>query len=96
MKEKEVAISMSKLGCPHDNAISENRFILLKWENIDDYYKDIGKLHADVNKKAKWYDNVLMHSALEYQAPKQIRGGLEAILVLCSFVTNKYLTFQTL
>lgn len=78
LEEKELAISMSKPGCPYDNAVSENMFKLLKGEGIDDYYKDIGKLHADVNKWVKWYNNVRMHSGLEYKAPKQIRAELEA------------------
>ena len=73
----ELIISMSKPGCPYDNAISENMFKLLKGEGIDDYYKDINKLHKDVSKWVKWYNNVRMHSGLEYKSPKQVRARLQ-------------------
>ncbi len=79
LEEKEIAISMSKPGCPYDNAISENMFKLLKDEGIDEYYKDINKLIKDVNKGVKWYNNVRMHSGLQFKAPKQVRAELEAI-----------------
>ena len=78
LEQGGLTISMSKPGCPYDNAISENMFKLLKGEGIDDYYKDINKLHEDVSKWVKWYNNVRMHSGLEYKSPKQARAAIQA------------------
>ncbi len=73
LKALNVKISMSLPGCPYDNAISENIFKLLKCEGIDDYYKDINKLYDDVRNWVNWYNNIRVHSGLEYKSPSLVR-----------------------
>ncbi len=66
---------MSNPGCPYDNAVSENLFKLLKTEGIKNYYRSINDLYDDVN---KWYNNIRIHSSLDYKSPIQYR--LERII----------------
>lgn len=61
--------SMSKAGCPYDNAISENMFKLLKIEGIDKYYEFDSNLIIDVDEWVNWYNNIRIHSKIGYTAP---------------------------
>lgn len=65
----EIEQSMSKAGCPFDIAISENMFKLLKVEGIDKYYEFDSNLILDVDEWVKWYNNVRLHSKINYTSP---------------------------
>ncbi len=73
LDDLNIQISMSNPGCPCVNAISENMFKLLKTECLKDYYKDVNELYVDVDKWIKWYNNVRIHSGLNYKSPSQVR-----------------------
>lgn len=66
MKKPNIKQSMSKAGCPYDNAVSENMFKLLKTEDVDKYYKYSETLIDDVHEWVKWYNHVRIHSKLNY------------------------------
>ncbi len=65
----DITQSMSRAGCPYDNAVSENMFKLLKVEGIDRYYQFDSNLMLDVNEWVKWYNNVRIHIKINYTTP---------------------------
>ncbi|MFV0499960.1 MAG: transposase, partial [Bacilli bacterium] len=69
MNEHGIEQSMSKAGCPFDNAVSENMFKLLKVEVIDQNYEYDIELIDDVNTWVNWYNNVRIHSKIGYTSP---------------------------
>ncbi len=73
LQKNSVKLSMSTPGCPYDNAVSENLFKLLKTEGTQKYYRDIDNLYGDVSTWVKWYNNIRVHSTLNYKSPMQYR-----------------------
>jgi putative transposase len=68
--------SMSRAGCPYDNAMAESFMKTLKWEEVDaSKYQDlvharsaIGAFIEDV------YNHQRLHSALAYQSPMEFEA----------------------
>lgn len=77
MSEHAIKQSMSKAGCPFDNAVCESMFKLLKIEGIDRNYKNDMELIEDVNTWINWYNNVRVHSKLGYTSPAIYREAYE-------------------
>ncbi len=73
MKDNDIKQSMSKAGCPFDNAVSENMFKLLKIEGVDNHYRYPDDLATDVEEWVKWYNLVRVHSKLNYVSPQIYR-----------------------
>ena len=73
LKQLNIVQSMSRAGCPYDNAVSENMFKLLKVEGIDRYYQFDSNLILDVNEWVKWYNNVRIHSKINNKSPVMYR-----------------------
>ncbi len=69
MSDNGIKQSMSKAGCPFDNAISENMFKLLKVEGIEQEYEYENELIGDVEIWVNWYNNVRIHSKIGYTSP---------------------------
>ncbi len=77
MNENGIEQSMSKAGCPFDNAVSENLFKLLKVEGIDQNYEYDIELIDDVNTWVNWYNNVRIHSKIGYTSSTIYREEYE-------------------
>ncbi|MGL4382325.1 MAG: IS3 family transposase [Bacilli bacterium] len=73
LAEHDVARSMSKPGCPFDNAPSERLFRIFKTEWMKPSYNDIIELQADVKEFVHWYNHFRIHSSLNYQTPVEKR-----------------------
>ena len=67
--------SMSKAGCPYDNAPMERYFNTLKSELLNHYhYKDEKKLYNSIEEFAYvWYNHVRPHSYNGYKTPYEAR-----------------------
>ena len=66
--------SLSKKGCPYDNAVDESANKTLKAEFV--HREQFGSLHdlqVKLNDYAWWYNNERMHSTLGYMSPIEFR-----------------------
>lgn len=64
MKKHNIKQSISKPGCPFDNAVGENMFKLPKIEGIDQSYKYEIELIEDVDTWVSWYNKVRIRSKI--------------------------------
>ena len=74
-EEHKIIQSMSKAGCPYDNAPMERYFNTLKSELLNHYhYKDEKKLYNSIEEFAYvWYNHVRPHSYNGYKTPYEAR-----------------------
>lgn len=66
--------SLSKKGCPYDNAVDKSVNKTLKAEFV--HREQFGSLHdlqVKLNDYAWWYNNERMHSTLGYMSPIEFR-----------------------
>jgi transposase InsO family protein len=69
--------SMSRVGCPYDNAMAESFMKTLKQEEVDGRrYRDLAQArHAIERFLAKIYNRQRLHSALAYNAPAEVEAN---------------------
>jgi len=72
LSENNIEQSMSKPGCPFDNAVSESLFNIFKREWAVQY-NDIIELEAHVKEFVKWYNHFRIHSSNDYLTPIEMR-----------------------
>ena len=68
--------SLSKKGCPFDNAVDESTNKTLKAEFV--YQEQFGSLHdlqVKLSGYVRWYNNERMHSTLGYMSPVEFRNA---------------------
>lgn len=78
-ERQNVMQSMSKAGCPYDNAPMERYFNTLKneWVNLHEYHTE-EELYDSIEEFAYvWYNHVRPHSYNGYQTPFEARYGKE-------------------
>ncbi|BET39506.1 hypothetical protein SAP269_20950 [Spiroplasma ixodetis] len=62
--------SLSKKGCPYDNAVAEATFKTFKTEFINDKnFTSLIKLKLELFDYINWYNNIRIHSTLNYLTP---------------------------
>lgn len=62
--------SLSKKGCPYDNAVAEATFKTVKKEFVyQETFKSIEHLRLELFDYVNWYNNHRLHSSLEYKSP---------------------------
>ena len=70
--------SMSRAGCPYDNAMAESFMKTLKWEEVD--AADFKNLEHAKSTIGAFIDNVYnrqrLHSALAYQSPMEFEAAI--------------------
>jgi transposase InsO family protein len=65
--------SMSRAGCPYDNAMAESFMKTLKWEEVDaSEYADLNHARSAIGEFIEdVYNRQRLHSALAYQSPME-------------------------
>jgi len=65
-----IARSLSKKGCPYDNAVSEATFKTFKIEFVyPNYFETLEQLQIELFDHVNWYNNIRLHSSLGYVSP---------------------------
>lgn len=75
-KDKQITQSMSKAGCPYDNAVMERFFRTMKFELIRRYeFKNDKQLESAISEYVfGWYNQERPHASNGYKTPNEIRN----------------------
>lgn len=74
METFEIKRSLSKKGCPYDNAVAEATFKIFKTEFVyPNTFKTLDELKLMLSDYTKWFNNFRMHSTLGYLTPVEYR-----------------------
>ncbi len=66
----EIDRSLSKKGCPYDNAVAEATFKTFKIEFVyPNIFKSLDHLKLELFDHVNWYNNIRLHSSLGYLPP---------------------------
>ncbi|BET38104.1 hypothetical protein SAP269_06930 [Spiroplasma ixodetis] len=66
----DITRSLSKKGCPYDNAVAEATFKTFKTEFINDKnFTSLIQLKLELFDYINWYHNIRIHSTLNYLTP---------------------------
>ncbi len=76
LKENKIIRSLSKAGCPYDNAISENVFNIFKRELEYSRDDDVLLFKKKVSKYIDWYNNVRIQRNLDNKSPVEYRYSM--------------------
>lgn len=70
----DIKRSLSKKGCPFDNAIAEAGYKIIKTEfAFNRIFKSLEELKIELRSYVLWYNNKRIHSALNYMTPVEYR-----------------------
>lgn len=70
----DIERSLSAKGCPYDNAVAEATYKSLKTEFVNQFkFKDLAHLDRELFYYIHWWNNVRLHSTLNYQTPREVR-----------------------
>jgi transposase InsO family protein len=74
LKANNIKRSLSKKGCPFDNAVSESTYKIIKTEfAYDRKFKSQKELELELFDYVNWYNNKRLHGTLGYKSPKEFR-----------------------
>lgn len=66
----EIDRSLSRKGCPYDNAVAEATFKSFKKEFVYQYvFEDLDQLKCELFDYVNWFNNIRLHSSLGYLPP---------------------------
>lgn len=66
--------SLSKKGCPYDNAVAEAGYKVIKTEfAFNKIFSSLGSLKLDLNDYVNWYNKKRIHGSLNYMTPVEYR-----------------------
>lgn len=73
LEENGILASMSRLGCPYDNAMAESFMKTLKTEEVEGRaYRDLDHARGDIGGFIeRVYNRHRLHSALDYRSPEE-------------------------
>lgn len=67
--------SLSKKGCPYDNAVAEATFKIIKTEFVNQYtFDNLDELKLELSDYINWFNNLRIHSSLNYLTPSEYRN----------------------
>lgn len=70
----EIRRSLSKKGCPYDNAVAESEFKVFKTEFANQHvFLSLDYLKLMLSDYVNWYNNIRIHSSLGYLMPMLFR-----------------------
>ena len=74
IKEFKIKRSLSKKGCPYDNAVAEATFKIFKVEFAYQYmFSSLEQLKLELYDYVNWYNTIRIHSSLGYETPKHYK-----------------------
>ncbi len=74
LKTFNIQRSLSKKGCPYDNAVAEATFKIIKTEFVKNHkFDSIEELNLELFDYMNWYNNHRIHGSLEYLTPVKYR-----------------------
>ena len=74
LKGNDIKRSLSKKGCPFDNAVSEATYKIIKTEfAYDRKFISQEELDLELFDYVNWYNNKRIHGTLGYKSPKEFR-----------------------
>jgi len=66
--------SLSKKGCPYDNAVAESAYNIIKTEFVfGEKFNTISELGIRFHAYVNWYNNERIHGSLRYLTPVEYR-----------------------
>lgn len=69
--------SLSKRGCPYDNAVAEAHFKIIKTEFVQRRnFASLDELRLEFAAYVHWFNNIRLHSSLGYKSPKEFCSSL--------------------
>lgn len=82
LKKKDIKRSLSKKGCPYDNAVAEATFKIFKTEFVfNKIFKNIEELKLGLFDYVNWYNNVRIHGSLNYMTPIEFKYNVRQKIV---------------
>ena len=70
----KVKRSLSKKGCPYDNAVAEATYKIIKTEfTFNKKFSSLDELRRELQDYVQWYNNERIHSSLNYMTPINYR-----------------------
>lgn len=74
LKTFNISRSLSKKGCPYDNAVAEATFKIIKTEFVNNkIFNTIEELKLSLADYVNWFNNHRIHSSLRYMTPCQYK-----------------------
>ena len=78
----DIKRSLSKKGCPYDNAVAEATFKIFKTEFVfNKIFKNIEELKLGLFDYVNWYNNVRIHGSLDYMTPIEFKHNVRQKIV---------------
>lgn len=67
--------SLSKKGCPYDNAVAEATYKIIKTEfAFNRIFESFEELEIDLYEYVNWYNNIRIHGSLNYLTPVEYKN----------------------
>lgn len=80
LKAFNIERSLSKKGCPYDNAVAEATYKIIKTEFISHKtFNSLRELNLQLADYLNWYNNYRIHGSLGYLSPKEFKNNFVRI-----------------
>lgn len=75
----KITRSLSKKGCPYDNAVAESLYHIIKTEFVKNRrFDNLESLETELFDYVNWYNNLRIHGSLDYMTPSEFREAIVA------------------
>lgn len=76
LKTFDIKRSLSKKGCPYDNAVAEATFKIIKTEFVrGKHFTSLEELTRELNDYVHWFNHIRIHGTLGYLSPVEYKLG---------------------
>lgn len=77
LKTFNIERSLSKKGCPYDNAVAEATYKIIKTEfAFNRIFSSFEELELELFDYVNWYNNVRIHGSLNYLTPSEYKNSV--------------------